>query len=448
MKKTNNRFKSIINFFDKCIINPLSKFLVIIGEKIKNILESLDVLWTKKSSIIVISLISALLLFFVVDKKIVVLSESNAEVLYGQKVKALYNEEEYIVEGLPEKVDITLIGKRWDIYLAKQYPSKEVTVDLKYLKPGIHKVKFKYEQVLKGVNYRVDPSEVTVTILNKVSDKRAITSEILNKDKFNSQLFISEVKLSKDSVIIKGSNATLEKVATVKALIDARKLSSSKEGVINYNDVKLVAYDSSGKEINVEIVSSKITATVKLEALSKTVPIKILTKGNLSTKAIKSIIQSDSEVKVYGSSEALSQLNYLPVEIDVTGLDSNKQYTVNLQKPKGITDISIKTITVDITVDDLATKTIDNITINYKNLADDLIVQGSSGESRTISVEVRGTKENLDKIDKATIQAYVDLSGKAVGLHELDVSVTGDDPKLSYASKVKKIKVNIYKKDS
>ena len=191
MKKTNNRFKSIINFFDKCIINPLSKFLVIIGEKIKNILESLDVLWTKKSSVIVLSLISALLLFFVVDKKIVVLSESNAEVLYGQKVKALYNEEEYIVEGLPEKVDITLIGKRWDIYLAKQYPSKEVTVDLKYLKPGIHKVKFKYEQVLKGVNYRVDPSEVTVTILNKVSDKRAITSEILNKDKFNSQLFIS-----------------------------------------------------------------------------------------------------------------------------------------------------------------------------------------------------------------------------------------------------------------
>lgn len=448
MKKTNNSFSSIFNFFDKYIINPLSKFFVIIGEKIKSILEALDVLWSKKSSVIILSLICALLLFFVVDKKIVVLSESNAEVLYGQKVKALYNEEEYIVEGLPEKVDITLIGKRWDIYLAKQYPSKEVTVDLKYLKPGTHKVKLKYEQVLRGVNYRIDPSEVTVTILNKVSDKRAVTSEIINKDKFNSQLFISEVKLSKDSVIIKGSNATLEKVSIVKALIDARKLSSSKEGVINYNDVKLVAYDSDGKAINVEIVSSKITATVKLEALSKTVPIRILTTGNLSTKAIKSIVQSDSEVKVYGSSEALSQLNYLPVEIDVTGLDSNKKYTVNLQKPKGITDISIKTITVDITVDELATKTIDDITINYKNLSDDLVVQGANNESRTVSVEVRGTKENIEKIDKATIQAYVDLSGKTVGVHELDVFVTGDDPKLTYASKIKKIKVNIYKKDS
>lgn len=448
MKKTNNKFNSIVSFFDKYIINPFGKFLIIVKDKIKTISEKLDVIWSKKSSVIVISLICALLLFFVIDKRIVILSESNAEVLYGQKVKALYNEEEYIVEGLPKKVDITLIGKRWDIYLAKQYPAKEVTVDLKNLKPGIHKVKLKYEQVLKGVNYRIDPSEVTVTIRNKVSDKRALSAEIINKDKFNSQLVISEVKLSADSVIIKGSNTTLEKVATVKALIDARKLSSSKEGIINYNDVKLVAYDADGKEIDVEIVLPKITATVKLEVLSKTVPIRILTKGNLSTKAIKSIIQSDSEVKVYGSSEALSQLNYLPVEIDVTGLDSNKKYTVNLQKPKGITDISIKTITVDISVDDLATKTVDGITINYRNLADDLVVQGVNDESRTISVEVRGTKENLDKIDKATIQAYVDLSGKGVGVHELDVSVEGDDQKLSYVSKIKKIKVNIYKKDS
>ena len=63
MKKTNNSFSSIFNFFDKYVINPLSKFLIIIGEKIKSILESLDVLWSKKSSVIILSLICALLLF-------------------------------------------------------------------------------------------------------------------------------------------------------------------------------------------------------------------------------------------------------------------------------------------------------------------------------------------------------------------------------------------------
>ena len=65
-----------------------------------------------------------------------------------------------------------------------------------------------------------------------------------------------------------------------------------------------------------------------------------------------------------------------------------------------------------------------------------------------INLLKNNSKENIDKIDKATIQAYVDLSGKGVGVHELDISIVGDDPKLSYVSKIKKIKVNIYKKDS
>ena len=61
MKKTNNRFSSIVNFFDKYIINPFGKFLIVVKEKIKIISEKLDVLWSKKSSVIVLSLICALL---------------------------------------------------------------------------------------------------------------------------------------------------------------------------------------------------------------------------------------------------------------------------------------------------------------------------------------------------------------------------------------------------
>ena len=47
MKKTNNRFSSIVNFFDKYIINPFGKFLIVVKEKIKIISEKLDVLWSK-----------------------------------------------------------------------------------------------------------------------------------------------------------------------------------------------------------------------------------------------------------------------------------------------------------------------------------------------------------------------------------------------------------------
>jgi len=37
-----------------------------------------------------------------------------------QKVIPTYNEELYVVEGLPKTVDITLIGQKRHIFLAKQ----------------------------------------------------------------------------------------------------------------------------------------------------------------------------------------------------------------------------------------------------------------------------------------------------------------------------------------
>ena len=63
-----------------------------------------------------------------IDNESNVMIDQYAEILYDQTVTAVYNEESYVVEGLPESVDITLIGQRRHIFLAKQSPSKGVTV--------------------------------------------------------------------------------------------------------------------------------------------------------------------------------------------------------------------------------------------------------------------------------------------------------------------------------
>ena len=51
-----------------------------------------------------------------IDKKIIVFNDNSAEVLQNQPVKVIYNEESYVVEGLPETVDITLIGSKTDLF--------------------------------------------------------------------------------------------------------------------------------------------------------------------------------------------------------------------------------------------------------------------------------------------------------------------------------------------
>ena len=50
--------------------------------------------------------------FYFVDSKAFSLINTNAEILRNQPVEVIYNKSAYVIEGVPETVDITLIGKK------------------------------------------------------------------------------------------------------------------------------------------------------------------------------------------------------------------------------------------------------------------------------------------------------------------------------------------------
>ena len=129
-------FRHLGLFFDKWLITPITKLILRLMEVGKNFVQSFDKISSRKSSLLVISLVLAFLVFVLIDQESNVMINQYAEILYDQPVTAVYNEESYVVEGLPETVDITLIGQRRHIFLAKQSPSKGVSVDLTGLKPG------------------------------------------------------------------------------------------------------------------------------------------------------------------------------------------------------------------------------------------------------------------------------------------------------------------------
>ena len=180
MKKIVN---NIIDFFDKKIVTPITKLVVKISTKYDGSGKKLEKLLTKSNSLLYISLFLALLIFIVLDQRIISFTDNTAEVLKDREVKVIYNEEKYVVEGLPESVDITLIGSKTDLYIAKQSASNYVTVDLSGLKPGTHKVNIEYNQNNDDIEYSVNPSTVTVIIYEKVSETRTLSVDLLNKDK-------------------------------------------------------------------------------------------------------------------------------------------------------------------------------------------------------------------------------------------------------------------------
>ena len=450
MKKISKVIKSIFrhigSFFDKWLITPLTKLMLKIAGIFKDNAKSIDWIAGKKSTLIVISLLLAFGVFLLIDQESSVMIDQYAEVLYDEPVTAVYNEELYVVEGLPKTVDITLIGQRRHIFLAKQSPSTGVTVDLTGLKPGNHKVKLDYSQRLKSLDYRLDPSEVTVTIYEKVSETRSLTVDILHQDDLDSKLYIDNVELDRTNVIIKGAEYKLEQVATVRALVDVDELSNPKAGEVTIKDVPLVAYDSDGKAVDVEIVPSTVDAKLTITSPSKEIPVKVVPTGDLAFgKAIESIDTNVSSVTVYGEQAAIDDIEELEVEIDVKGLDADKKFNVTLKKPSGITEISEKTITVDVNVGNSVTKEFTVNTIEFRNLADGYSVQALSEEDTRVTVVVSGSADIVNNIDASSITAYVNLDGYSEGEHEVDVRVVKSNVLLTYTPRTKQVKVRITK---
>lgn len=444
LKAIRNFIKNVSKIIDKKIIVPVTKMILAITAKFDKSGKKVENWLTKTNTLLFISLFLAVTIFIMIDQKILVFNDNTAEVLKSQPVTVLYNEEAYVIEGLPETVDITLIGSKTDLYIAKQSTSHDVTVDLSGLKPGTHKVNIKYTQNAGKIEYMVNPSVATVIIYPKVSETRTLSVDILNQDSLDSKYVINSINYDTDKIVIKGAEHQLEEVAEVKALVDVKNIVNQEIGTTTLKDVSLKAYDANGNVVDVEIVPGTIDVELEIAAPNKVVPIKVIPKGEVAFgKAINTMNLSETKVSVYGDTETLNELKYIPVEIDVNGLKEDKEYKVELSKPVGVRSISISNVKVTVTLGDLANKDLENISIVPRNLAEGYKVQGTSKDSVQVTVNLKGVTSVINNITADDITAYVDVSGLGEGEHEVEVNVEGNDSRVTYIPKTKKVKIKI-----
>lgn len=442
-------FYGIYHVIDRIIITPISKLMLKISNAFKNNEQPIDRLLNNKMFLIVISLVFAFIAFFFIDKNADTFMNNTADLLPNQKVTALYNEEAYVVEGLPETVDITLIGKRAYIYLAKQYPAEEVVVDLRGLKPGNHKVPLKYSGngAISSVEYKLDPSTAVIAIHEKLSVSKPLTQEIINADKLNSKYTITNIAFDRDSVYVKGAEYKLKEVAIVKALVNVENIVNPTVGTTTLKEIPLVAYDKDGNKLDVEVVPKTVDAKIDISSPSKEVPFKIIPEGKVVFgKAINSITLNETKVTIYGDAKALDKITYVPVKIDVNNLNENTELNINVSKPTGVREISVPTVKAKITLSSTSEKTVSDVNIETRNLESGLVARAASKKDSAISVIVKGTTNNLKEVTKDNISAYVDLHGLGVGTHDIKVQVEGDDVKLSYTPKTTTVTIVISKK--
>ena len=225
-------------------------------------------------------------------------------------------------------------------------------------------------------------------------------------------------------------------------IIDVNNFDSQTIGEVVINNVPLKAYDANGNVVDVEIVPGKVNANIEISSPSKELPIKIVPIGNPTFgKAISAIETSITKVVVYGSAEALADLEYMPVEIDVSNLSASVDKKMEIVKPAGVNSLSVNNITIKITIANSSNRDVEKVPVNARNVGDGLAVNITP--SAFITVAVSGVEDVINKLEASDITAYVDCNGLKEGEYDLDVKVEGGDLKASYTPKTLKVKVTI-----
>lgn len=330
-----------------------------------------------------------------------------------------YDKERTVVEGLPDTVDITLVGDKSQVDIAKTKANFEIFADLRDLPPGTHKVNLEYSKLGSKLDVKIDPSTIVVTIMPLTEIDKQVQADFVNLDQIDDMYVLSEPQLALDTVKIKGPQTTVDQVASVKAIIDVSDLSK-----LSDYEAPVFAYDKLGNKLDVEIKPDKLTASVQVTTPSKVVPIEAVVTGNAPDGySVESVVLTPSEVKLYGETNALEDYEKLQIQVDLYQLDDNNELIVKLEKPENVHKMDTDTVKVKVIFEQTQTKVLENVAVDFKNLDDSYRVKVKDLVDSMMNVTLKGSMTLLDSISNDDVKVSIDLFGYKAGEYEVPVAV-------------------------
>lgn len=370
----------------------------------------------------VVSLALAVLLYAIVNYNALSTSFQSSlrysKTLSDVTVLAKYNSDTFEISGLPEKVDVILTGDAANVTSAANAENGTVICDLDGLTEGEHEIKLTTEGYGNNVNVVVNPTNVNVVMKKKTTRQFDISYDFINQDKMEQIYSAGTPEFEYTKINVRASKDTLDSIAFVKALIDVSGQSADFE-----QDAVLVAYDSSGKPVNADIVPNTLHVKVPVTSPNKSVNIQVQVSGEVPDgKAIDSITMDQQTVTIYGSETTLANIDQVVVTLDAGTLTKDSTVLRPIVLPAGVTSATNTQVTMNITLADAEEKTIDDIPINVIN--NNKHYKASQPDNKTTtSVTVKGTKNNIDKLAADDINVYIDMKDVQPGLQKFALQI-------------------------
>lgn len=380
----------------------------------------------------VIALILAILFYITLnsDAKNIFDKVDNAENLGTVEISPVISDQFYEVEGMPKTVDVTIVGDLTDIKRVKQQKNFKIMANMADMGEGTHEVKFTTDAIPSRVKVLIQPSSAMVTIKKKSSRRFTVGYDFVNRNLMDSIYDLGEPTLEQGEVLVRASTETLNKIAFVKALI---KVDATIKSDFE-TKAEVVAYDADGSKMAVDIIPGTLKANVKVTKPKKEVPITLNPTGIIPDgKAIESYTLNYDKVTVYAKQSVLDSISEIPITIPASTLTSDREISMPIIMPNGVTKISENIVNISIKLGTLEERTINNVPIRMMNGIDGFTYSIAGGQSNTVSVTIKGSKNVIANIRMEDIHVYADVSKfDKEGTVEMSLKVEGKNKLVTY----------------
>ena len=282
------------------------------------------------------ALVLALILFFSVraeeDAENWTPVGDSSDIIYDVPVELHYDEENLIVTGVPETVNVRIEGPTNIVQSTKLLKDFTVSLDVSNLPIGVHTVAFQHEHLSDKLQVNIDPAKVDIVIEERVTEKFNVTPE-MNEQMIGKHHLLKEMQVSPKSVQITGPRSVIESIHVVRAPVRPKEeVTESYDAV-----VPVFALDRELNRLDVQVHPAEVSVSVIVEAQSKEVLFRLIEKGELQEGlTLDAIIPLTKTIRLYGNQQALDKVESITGELDLSKVTASGDYDVSFTLPEGI----------------------------------------------------------------------------------------------------------------
>ncbi|MFB1082469.1 YbbR-like domain-containing protein [Jeotgalibacillus sp. JSM ZJ347] len=388
-------------------------------------------------------------------------SQSDVEVIESVPVDTMYNEEDLVVTGVPNTVDVTITGPTQVVTRTNAVRDFRVFINLADLDLGTHEVQLQAEGFSSQLTVTISPEVANVTIDERVTEEFAVDAEF-NQSIIPDGFELEEIQSDPATVQVTGARNVIESIRYVRASVDIDGQVEDEQTIESTVQVLNASLDKLPVTVEPQTVNLNISVTQP----SKEVTLVATPSGTLAEGLeLESIALANETVTIYGPTTVIDNISEIEVPFDLSGVSSDgSRVEVPIPVPEGITELSSETVAGVISLaesaedegaaaeesegtaetpapeedeepaDDTASNDNNNSTeeltlsalpVEMRNIGDELQAMYLSPASGELNLRVTGEPEALEELSEDDVSLFVDAEGLDEGEHEMEVQIEG-----------------------